>query len=178
MPIYTRRGDKGETDSFAGRAQKDDPRIEAIGQVDEFNALVGMSIAFSEDEAQSALLKEIQKDLFVLGAELAGAHRPLLSRRITPQRVSDIETDIDAIEAELPKLVHFVLPGGCKSACMLHFARTVCRRAERSLVTLSKKEKVDSQAITYLNRLSDLLYVMALAANRKKRVEETVWRGR
>jgi cob(I)alamin adenosyltransferase len=177
MPIYTRRGDRGETDSFCGkRVAKDDLRIEALGQVDELNALLGVVIAFSED-GQTGTLKELQKDLFVIGAELAGAAKGKLSRRINPDRVSELERGIDGIEAQLSPLHHFVLPGGSKAASLLHLTRTVCRRAERSVVALSKKEKTDPQVIIYLNRLGDLLFVMAREMNRKKRIEEPLWRG-
>ena len=179
MPIYTRRGDKGETESLNGkRVAKDDLGIEALGQVDELNALLGIAIAFSEDAQHTKTLKEFQKDLFVIGAELSGAGRGRLSRRINPGRVSELEREIDGLEAQLTPLRHFIIPGGSKTASLLHLARTVCRRAERSVVALSRKRKVDEQAIVYLNRLGDLLFVMARAVNRKKKVEEPLWRGR
>lgn len=178
MPIYTRRGDKGETDSLGNkRVAKNDLVIEALGQVDELNALLGIVIVFSEDE-QAKALKDFQKDLFVIGAELAGAAKGKLSRRINPDRVSELERGIDEIEAHLSPLHHFIIPGGSKAASLLHLARTVCRRAERSIVALSKKEKVDTQIVIYLNRLGDLLFVMARAVNRKKRIEEPLWRER
>ena len=179
MPIYTRRGDGGETDVLGGaRLPKDHPHIEAIGQLDELNALLGIAIAFSDDEKGNLLLREMQKDIFVIGAGFAAAGRSKLHKRIGPQRVSELEAEIDRIEAQISPLHHFILPGGSKTASLLHLARTVCRRAERSIVALSRKEKVGPQVITYLNRLGDLLFVMARAANRRKRVEETVWKGR
>ncbi len=179
MPIYTRRGDKGETGSLnSKRVRKDDPGIEALGQVDELNALLGVAIAFSEDEQHTRALKEFQKDLFVIGAELSGAGKGRLSRRINPARVSELEREIDKMEAQLSALHHFILPGGSKTASLLHLCRTVCRRAERAVVALSGKQKADPQVIAYLNRLGDLLFVMAREVNRKKRVEEAQWQGR
>jgi cob(I)alamin adenosyltransferase len=180
MPIYTRRGDKGETDVLGGvRLPKDHLRIEAIGQIDEFNALLGIVMSFSEDEKSNALLKEIQKDIFVIGAEFAASgSKAKLHKRIGPQRVAEIEQEIDKIEAQISPLHHFILPGGSKTASLLHLARTVNRRAERAVVALSRKEKVDPQIITYLNRLSDLLFVMARLMNRRKRIEEVIWQGR
>jgi cob(I)alamin adenosyltransferase len=180
MPIYTRKGDKGETEVLGGsKVPKDHLRIEAIGQVDELNALLGLFTAFSDDERVNKLLCAVQKDIFVIGAEFAASGgKAKLHRRIGPQRVSELEQEIDKIEAQLSPLHHFILPGGSKAASLLHFARTVCRRAERSAVALSRKEKVDPQIIIYLNRLGDLLFVMARHANRKKRVEEVMWKGR
>jgi len=180
MSIYSRRGDKGETEVLGGkRLPKDHVRIEAMGQLDELNALLGIAIAFSDDEKSNALLKEMQKDVFVIGAEFAAAKgKARLHRMVGPQRVSELEHEIDATEAQLSPLHHFILPGGSKTASLLHLARTVCRRAERSVVALSRKEKVDPQVIVYLNRLGDLLFVMARRVNRKKRVEETMWKGR
>jgi len=178
MPIYTRRGDKGETDVLGGaRLPKDHLRIEAIGQIDELNAVLGIAIAFSEDEKNNGLLRQIQKDIFVIGANFSGGGKVKLQKHITPARVTEIEHEIDKIEEQISPLHHFVLPGGSKTASLLHLARTVCRRAERSVVALSRKEKVDPQVIIYLNRLSDLLFVMARLVNRKKRVEETMWKG-
>lgn len=179
MSVYTRRGDKGETDILGGaRLPKDHLRIEAIGQLDEFNAVLGIAVAFSGDEQGNALLKAVQKDIFVISADFAGHGKVKLQKHITPARVSEIEREIDAIEAQLSPLHHFVLPGGSKTASLLHLARTVCRRTERSAVALSRKEKVDPQVIVYLNRLGDLLFVMARQANRKMRFEETMWKGR
>jgi cob(I)alamin adenosyltransferase len=180
MPIYTRRGDKGETEALGGkRLPKDHARIEAIGQLDELNAVLGIIIAFSDDEKYNFLLTGIQKDIFMIGAGFAAANsKTRLHRAIGPQRVSELEHEIDDIEAHISPLHHFIVPGGSKTASVLHLARTVCRRAERSVVALSRKEKVDPQTIVYLNRLGDLLFVMARIVNRKKRIEETMWRGR
>ena len=181
MPIYTRTGDKGQTSLFGGtRKDKNDPRIEAYGEVDELNAVLGIVIAFCDNNEKeiSEPLKEIQRDLFVIGAELATENKKLLKKNISPSRASEFEDAIDKIEGEIGTLRNFVLPGGSKLAALLHLARTVCRRAERRIVSLSKKEKVNSDVITYINRLGDYLFMLARLANRKKRVEEVIWRGR
>ena len=179
MPIYTRYGDKGETVTLGGKSiPKDNPRVAAYGEVDELNALLGVCISFMEEGKTHKALSLIQKELFVIGAELAagGAKKP--GKTVGLQAVSDLEQEIDLIEKELTPLHNFILPGGSKTASMLHLARTVCRRAERSVVTLSKKEKVNPQIIVYLNRLSDLLFVMARQVNVKKRIDEKIWKGR
>jgi len=179
MPIYTRFGDKGETITLGGKAvPKDHPRVEACGQVDELNALLGICIAFMDEGKPKHLLESIQKDLFIIGAGLSAAGTKKPPQAISLNRISEIELEIDKIEQELSPLHHFILPGGSKTASMLHLARTVCRRAERAVVTLSKKEKINPQIITYLNRLGDLLFVLARETNRKKRIDETIWKGR
>ena len=179
MPIYTRFGDKGQTITLGGKTvPKDHPRVEACGAVDELNALLGICIAFMDEGKQKRLLSPIQKDLFTIGSELAATSAKKPSRVIGLNRVGEIELEIDKIEQELSPLHNFILPGGSKIASMLHFARTVCRRAERSVVTLSKKEKINPQIIVYLNRLGDLLFILARFTNRKKRVDEVIWKGR
>lgn len=175
MHIYTRLGDKGSTVTLGGRkVQKDDPLIEAQGQIDELNAALGIAVAFIDDADATQALRMVQKELFVLGAELSMDNG---SKRISPKHVEDLEKQIDSYEERLPALANFVLPGGCKSAALVHYARTVCRRCERKLVTLSNKKRLDPIAITYLNRLGDLLFTMARWLNRKKRVDEIVWKG-
>jgi cob(I)alamin adenosyltransferase len=179
MPIYTRYGDKGETVTLGGKTvSKDHERVVAYGEVDELNALLGVCVSFMDSGKTKEYLGKIQKDLFVIGAELAatGKKKPMMSIRL--QQVEDLEQEIDSTESSLSPLNNFILPGGSKTASMLHLARTVCRRSERSVVSLSRKEKINPQIITYLNRLSDLLFVLARATNRKKRVEEVIWRGR
>lgn len=177
MPIYTKEGDKGETMVLGGmRRPKDDDRIEAYGQIDELNAILGIVISFSEVQEVNDILKDIQKDLFIIGAELAtvtGQKRVVLSL----QRVEKVEKTIDKIDSTLPVLKHFILPGGSKTAALLHLARAVCRRAERRVVTLLRNEKINEAIVIYLNRLSDLLFVLARYVNRKKRVPEMLWRG-
>ncbi len=178
MPrIYTRLGDKGQTVTLSGKkVYKDDERVEAYGSVDELNALLGVILAFTTDNEVKDTLIKVQKELFIVGAELAMEKTP--PKKINPTHISAVESKIDEIEEELPHLAHFVLPSGSKTASLLHLARTVCRRAERRVVALSRKSKINPNIISYLNRLGDLLFVLARYENRKKRIEETTWSGR
>ena len=179
MPIYTRTGDKGQTSLFGGsRKDKDDPRIEAYGEVDELNAVLGIVISFSEYEEITKQLKEIQRDLFVIGSELATENKKLLKKTISSIRAGQFEEEMDRIESEIGVLHNFILPGGSKLASLLHLARTVCRRAERRIIALSKTEKVNPDIIIYINRLNDYLFMLARVANKKSRVEEVIWKGR
>jgi len=170
--IYTKTGDGGTTALGSGRrVRKDHPRIEATGDVDELNAAIGVVVAEAVATDVAAILRRIQNDLFDLGADLtvpeSGARRrkgrpPL---RVTPDQVAHLERAIDLFNARLAPLNSFVLPGGTRIAATLHHARTVCRRAERRLVTLARRESVNQQALIYLNRLSDLLFVLGRHAN-------------
>lgn len=173
MSIYTRAGDSGETSTLKSkRVSKDDPRVEACGAIDELNALLGICVSFCEYEKINGMLMKIQADLFSIGAELAGTKKP---SKITAKRISDMEQIIDVIEKDLPTLKHFVVPGGNKNAALFHHARTVCRRAERVVVALTKKEKINKNILIYLNRLSDLLFMLARLVNKKKKTDEAQW---
>ena len=172
--IYTKTGDKGTTALGDGRrASKDAPRIEAYGTVDELNAVLGLALLALQDEEGSVLLRTIQNDLFDLGADLCVPERPrrgAVARsakrlRITEAHVRPLEQAIDRMNAALNPLKSFVLPGGTAASSWLHLARTVCRRAERRVVALARKEAINPVAVVYLNRLSDLLFVMARRAN-------------
>ncbi|NYZ73603.1 cob(I)yrinic acid a,c-diamide adenosyltransferase [Candidatus Micrarchaeota archaeon] len=177
MRIYTKFGDKGNTSLLGGTAvPKSDPRLEAYGSVDELNATLGIVLAFSDNGALSESLKRVQGDLFVIGAELAS--KGSKAKQIAPKRVSEIEAEIDKMEAELPPLHHFIAPGGSKTASLLHLARTVCRRVERAIVALSQKDKVNPDIVVYMNRVGDLLFVLGRYENYKKKVPETIWKGR
>jgi cob(I)alamin adenosyltransferase len=181
MKIYTRTGDDGTTGMLGpGRVRKSSPRIEAYGTVDELNAVLGVARALAGVTALDELLGGIQSTLFTVGAQLATVAPQL---RETLDRVGDadvqlLESAIDAFEAELPALTTFVLPAGTPLATELHLARTVCRRAERRVVTLAEHEDVDATVLRYLNRLADLLFVMARVANHRAGVTETPWRAR
>lgn len=172
--IYTRTGDKGTTALAAGgRRPKHDLRIEAFGTVDETNACIGMVRLHTKDLPIDAMLNRIQNDLFDLGADLAtvetGKPLPYEPLRITQGQVDRLEREIDELNAELSPLRSFVLPGGTPAAAALHLARTVCRRAERNVVELISKpdEKVSAEAVKYLNRLSDFLFVASRYLNEK-----------
>ena len=178
VKIYTKRGDGGETDLFGGeRVVKDSSRVEAYGTVDELNSFVGVAAAASSQTDLVELLQRIQGTLFAVGASLAtpGAMPVEMSVEIGEPEVAELETAIDRLEGELEPLRHFVIPGGTPSAAALQVARSVCRRAERSVVRLDAAEPLGGGVVRYLNRLSDLLFVMARVENRRAGVEETVW---
>ena len=179
--IYTRTGDKGETGLVGGaRVSKDSLRVEAYGNVDELNSILGIARAFLNDKELNDLLGELQSDLFVVGADLAstpGAQQRNIPR-ISKEKIAAMEKAIDKFEAELSPLNYFILPGGGVVGSLLHNARTVARRAERRIVTLSKTEPINEQLIPYMNRLSDLLFVMARVTNRRENKAETEWHPR
>ncbi len=178
MKIYTRTGDTGETSLFGGaRVRKDDARIEAYGTIDELNSFLGVARAGWPSSSFDAELHLIQSDLFDIGAHLAS---PGTSRFAgpDPSRVAALEQAIDAMESELAPLKSFILPGGSLAAAHLHVARTVCRRAERLVVALRDDDEATKASITYLNRLSDFLFVAARFANHKQGVADVPWTGR
>jgi cob(I)alamin adenosyltransferase len=181
VKIYTKRGDHGETDLFAGgRVPKDALRVEAYGEVDELNAALGVAAAASTQTDVFELLRRIQGSLFQLGARLATASpdRGRSASGIGDRDVEALEEAIDRCETELEPLRSFVLPGGGPAAALLHAARTVCRRAERRVVQLAREAIVDDVLLRYLNRLSDLLFVLARLENRRSGVTEIPWHGR
>ncbi len=180
MKIYTKTGDRGDTGLFGGpRVSKDAPRIEAYGTVDELNSLLGVTRSLLQTGAVDTLLEQIQNELFSLGAQLATpdpvAHQMQL---IGPPQVASLEAAIDRFEAGLAPLTQFILPGGSPAAAQLHLARTVCRRAERRVVTLvqNASEPVAGDLLVYLNRLSDLLFVLAREVNRGSGRGDVPWR--
>jgi cob(I)alamin adenosyltransferase len=181
MNIYTRTGDRGETGLFGGgRVPKDDRRVEAYGDVDELNASLGLARAIELMPRVDEVLVPIQRDLFAIGALLATPdpvkmREQLAKARLDEERVAQLEAAIDAGEAELEPLRAFILPGGTPKAAALHVARTVCRRAERRVVTLAHDVEIPELAVMYLNRLSDLLFVLARVANRRAGAGEVTW---
>ena len=181
MNIYTRTGDRGETGLFGGgRVPKDDRRVEAYGDVDELNATLGLARAIELMPRVDEVLVPIQRDLFAIGALLATPdpvkmREQLAKARLDEERVAQLEAAIDAGEAELEPLRAFILPGGTPKAAALHVARTVCRRAERCVVTLAHDVEIPELAVMYLNRLSDLLFVLARVANRRAGAGEVTW---
>jgi cob(I)alamin adenosyltransferase len=176
MPIYTRTGDQGETHLYGGkRVAKDDPRVEAYGSVDELNALLGVAMT-TYTGSRMENLKEVQRALFFIGAHLASP-KPMAVKGIDAEAIDTMEKAMDEIESAVGPLRHFILPGGGKSAALLHLARTVCRRAERRVIALHRKEKVDPQIIVYLNRLSDWLFMLAREENARAKINEQEWKG-
>jgi len=179
MKIYTKTGDSGETSLFDNtRVSKADARVDAYGEVDELNACLGAARAAGVDDEIAALIELLQKDLFALGARLADPSARIAPRvekvAIGDAAVQRLEHVIDRLEETLPPLRRFVLPGGSSAGALLHLARTVCRRAERRVIALGGGA-VDPVLIIYLNRLSDLLFVMARAVNHRSGVPETEW---
>lgn len=179
--IYTKTGDEGMTGLLSSvRVPKDHARIEAYGTVDELNAVLGVARSSGLEVGLDGIAALIQEDLFVLGSALADPD-PAGSFHSAVQidRVRTLETIIDELEVELPRLAVFILPGGTPGSAHLHLARTVCRRAERGLVALGHQpgEDVPAVLVVYLNRLSDLLFVMARAANQRAGVADIPWKG-
>jgi cob(I)alamin adenosyltransferase len=182
MKIYTKTGDDGTTGLIGGkRVSKSDDRIECIGSVDELNAAIGWAQVAADGEL-SKKLRAVQNELFVIGAQLARPE-PVEGARVEPvndpplpaNAISRLESEIDAAEKQLSPLKNFILPGGCESSARLHLARTICRRAERILVKFFESQPELPIAITYLNRLSDWLFVQARLANRLSGTEDIPW---
>lgn len=181
MKIYTRTGDSGDTGLFGGgRVAKDDQRVEAYGDVDELNAVLGMARAIEVMPRIDEVLVPVQRDLFAIGALLATPDRDKMAQhlekaRIDEERITQLEHLIDDAESELEPLRSFILPGGSPKAAALHVARTVCRRAERRVVTLQRTVEIPSLVVIYLNRLSDLLFTLARLANHRAGAGEVTW---
>jgi len=177
--IYTKTGDSGETSLGDGqRVKKTDPRIAAYGGVDELNAVIGLTVAAGFNPDLTAMLRHIQNDLFDLGADLCvpetetpPKHAPL---RVTSSQVEQLEHWIDAQNERLSSLTSFILPGGSPAAAHLHLARTVCRRVEIGVLELAERNRINSQVVIYLNRLSDLLFVLSRVANHDGR-DDVLW---
>jgi len=179
MVIYTKRGDKGETSLFdkdasqRTRVSKGDLKVEALGAIDELNSFLGIVISHTEDLSLQARLKEVQKDLLTIGSITAGS-----KLSFSENKTKKLEGIIDELEGKLPVLKNFVLPGGTKTTSFLQYARALARRSERRMVVLSESEKVKPQILTYLNRLSDYLFMLAREANFKAGIKEEVWIGK
>ena len=180
MKIYTKTGDEGETSLFAGgRVSKDDARLHAYGTIDELNSILGMTRAHGLDADLDKQLEHVQLILFEVGADLA---TPLDADakwmvRLDEKIVAQLEAEIDVFEKELEPLKNFILPNGTSAAATLHLARTVCRRAERWMVTLNRDVEINSAVRHYINRLSDWLFVAARIANHRANVEDVVWQS-
>ena len=181
MKIYTKTGDDGTTSLIGGsRVQKSDARIECYGTLDELNAAIGLAVV-SADADTSTMLKQIQNELFVVGSHLAveeGTKPPASLPVLEESAIGRLEMQIDTATAALPPLRNFVLPGGCELSARLHVARTVCRRGERLVVKFAQDRPVSATILTYLNRLSDWLFVQARLANHNAGVPDILWTHR
>jgi cob(I)alamin adenosyltransferase len=181
LRIYTRTGDTGQTGLFGGgRVAKDHPRVAAYGDVDELNSVIGMVRATPPIDLADELLETIQRDLFAIGGHLATpdpekVRKALAKAELQASRIAEFEAAIDAADGELAPLRAFVLPGGSAKAAALHLARTACRRAERSVVTLAGADDVPELFLVYLNRLSDLLFTLARLANHRAGIGDVTW---
>jgi len=182
VKIYTKSGDGGETSLMGGgRVPKDHARVAAYGDVDETNAAIGLALTTEPRDLFAPLLNGIQRDLFTIGGALATPEPDRLKAAqrdkmvLATERVPALERAIDEAAAGLPALTAFVLPGGTPKAAALHYARTVCRRAERAVVHLAHAEPVSDEVLVYLNRLSDLLFTLARAANHRAGIRDVTW---
>ena len=178
MKIYTKTGDDGNTGLQGNlRIGKSHPRIMAYGTVDESNAALGMVLTNTLDEDVEKILVEIQNELFLVGADLSNPNLNDTKNRVTLDMIEKLEQYIDKFESELPPLTNFILPGGDTSAAQLHYVRTVVRRAETLVVQLSEKDEINSNCIKYLNRLSDLFFVMGRLINKRKGKDDIIWKN-
>jgi len=181
MKIYTRTGDEGDTGLFGGgRVPKDHPRVAAYGDVDELNSALGVVRATAPAQLFDPLLESVQRDLFAIGGQLAAPDpakvaKALEKAELSEERVTEFERVMDAADNELSPLKAFVLPAGTPKAAALHLARTVCRRAERSVVSLARDSEVPGLFVVYLNRLSDLLFTLARLANHRDGTGDVTW---
>lgn len=183
-PAYTKTGDSGETGLIGGRrVRKSSIRVRAYGDIDELNSILGIAIEFARTDRAKRILSEIQRDLFVLGSEIASPNQPALpSTGILPTvnevMLTFVEKETENLHSELPALRNFILPGGTPAAAFLHLARAVARRAEREHVALAETEAVRPVVLQYLNRLSSLLFELARFENQKAGRREEVWSGK
>lgn len=175
--IYTKTGDDGSTGIIGGkRISKASQRIIAYGAVDELNASIGIVLSSKQDNDIHDLLEKIQNDLFVVGSDLANTDLEIKSNRITEDMIKYLENQIDALQNELPQITYFILPGGDLIASQIHLARTISRRAESHIVRLSEKESINKNCLVYMNRLSDLLFVIARVINKRKMIKDIAWK--
>jgi cob(I)alamin adenosyltransferase len=175
--IYTRGGDRGETSLGDGtRVPKVDCRIAAFGSVDELNSHIGVVLAGDVPDEQRAVLTRVQSELFDLGADLSVPFGVADRLRITEEQIETLENDCDRFNADLPELASFVLPGGTEAAARLHVARAVCRRAERDALAAAEELDINHLALVYLNRLSDLLFILARTVNAAVGSDEPLWK--
>jgi cob(I)alamin adenosyltransferase len=180
MKIYTKTGDKGETSLFGGeRIWKDNPRIAAYGSVDELNSALGIALSEIQNKKIQIVVRDIQNVLFTVGSDLATpfdkGNKGFVIPRLEKESIEKLEKTIDELDSQLPELKNFILPGGLKGAAYLHLARTICRRSEREVVTLSKSSEINSHIGVYLNRLSDLLFVLARFENFSSNHPDIEW---
>jgi cob(I)alamin adenosyltransferase len=180
MKIYTKTGDKGETGLYGGeRVSKNSPRIEAYGTIDELNSFIGLTVTEIKDKAVKELLSKIQNQLFTVGTDLSTPYSMEEQKknilRVTPDFFEKIEKSIDFFEEKIDELKNFIIPGGSKSASLLHVCRTISRRAERRVVALNSLEQINGNIVIFLNRLSDLFFVLSRYENKISNNRDVMW---
>ena len=177
MKIYTKTGDEGKTSLFDNsRVWKSDARIISYGAVDELNSSLGIGLSLELIPEIKDILIKIQNDLFIVGSDLANPNQSDKKIRTTPKMITFLEQKIDLLEPQLEPLTSFILPGGTLLASIIHLSRTISRRAETHVVELSKTEEINKEAVIYLNRLSDLMFVLARTINNRKNIPDIVWK--
>ena len=178
MKIYTKTGDEGKTSLFDNsRVWKSDERIMSYGAVDELNSSLGIALSLELDPEIKDILIKIQNDLFIVGSDLANPNMTDKKIRTTVEMITFLEQKIDLLEPQLAPLTSFILPGGTLLASIIHLARTISRRAETHVVALSKNEEINKDAAIYLNRLSDLMFVLARSINNRKNISDIIWKS-
>lgn len=179
MKIYTKTGDDGTTGIQNGaRISKTDSRIQAYGMVDEINSFLGIILSKLDEKDLENLITKIQNDLFVVGSDLSNPDLKNTQNRVNNEMIKALEENIDNLEKKLPPITKFILPGGHEIAALVHVSRSITRRAEIFVISLSKKEKINNNCIIYLNRLSDLLFVIARTINQRKNVKDVIWNSK
>ena len=177
MKIYTKTGDEGKTSLFDNsRVWKSDERIMSYGAVDELNSSIGIALSLELDHEIKDILIKIQNDLFIVGSDLANPDMSDKKIRTTSEMITFLEQKIDLLEPQLEPLTSFILPGGTLLASIIHLSRTISRRAETHVVALSQNEEINKDAAIYLNRLSDLMFVLARSINNRKKISDIVWK--
>ena len=177
MKIYTKTGDEGKTSLFDNsRVWKSDQRIMSYGAVDELNSSLGIALSLELDPEIKDILIKLQNDLFIVGSDLANPNMSDEKIRTTPEMITFLEQKIDLLEPQLEPLTSFILPGGALLASILHLSRTISRRAETHVIALSQNEEINKDAAIYLNRLSDLMFILARAINHRKNISDIVWK--
>tara|TARA_B100001540_G_C15398755_1_gene457848 strand:- start:44 stop:580 length:537 start_codon:yes stop_codon:yes gene_type:complete len=177
MKIYTKTGDEGKTSLFDNsRVWKSDQRIMSYGAVDELNSSLGIALSLDLDPEIKDILIKLQNDLFIVGSDLANPNLSDKKIRTTPEMITFLEQKIDLLEPQLEPLTSFILPGGTLLASILHLSRTISRRAETHVIALSQNEEINKDAAIYLNRLSDLMFILARAINQRKNISDIVWK--
>ena len=179
MKIYTKTGDDGTTGIQNGaRISKTDSRIQAYGMVDEINSFLGIILSKLDERDLVNLITKIQNDLFVVGSDLSNPDLKNTQNRVNDEMIKALEENIDNLEKKLPPITNFILPGGHEIAAVVHVSRSITRRAEIFVISLSEKEKINNNCIIYLNRLSDLLFVIARTINQRKNVKDVIWNSK